>query len=242
MDIVKTKETTARFLRFSQPSNTPNDNNRRILCASDTHILIWQLHPLQLHGEIDNLESGATNVDFGGDENEVIAFHAWNTKLTVFGLDTGRSQVVKTPKSSHHNSYGYRPRTRQLAILLKPDASDLLTIHEYRSYGLVNRAVLPTVDAQGLKWSHNGKWIAVWDAASMGTKVLVYTADGQLYRTYTGPLDSDPVLDLGVKGIEWSPVGYAGVSELLAVGKTDGNVDILKTQTVRLRSPMDCSR
>lgn len=195
--------------------------------------MVWQLNPIQLHAEIDSLEPGAMNIDFGGDENEVIVFHAWHTKLTVFGLDTGRSQVIKTPKFSHHNGYGYRPKTREVAILLKPDANDLLTIHEYRSYELVNRAVLPTVDAQGLKWSPDGRWIAVWDAASGGTKVLIYTADGQLFRTYTGPPDADPVFDLGVRCIEWSPVGETGTSEYLAVGKVDGSVDILQRKTVR---------
>lgn len=141
--------------------------------------------------------------------------------------------MVKTPKFSHSNGFGYRPNTRQFAILLKPDAADLLTIHEFRSYELIGRAVLPTMDAQGLKWSPDGRWLAVWDAASTGTKVLIYTADGQLFRTYTGLPDSDPVFDLGVKGVEWSPLdGRTGKSEFLAVARVDGNVDLLKTNTV----------
>lgn len=237
MEIVRAKEHALKFVKFSRPNQSTHTNgiepSRRILCASDSRILVWQLNPLRLHAEIESIEPGATNIDFGGDENEIIVFHAWNTKLTVFSLDTGRSQVIKTPKFFHSNGFGYRPRTRQFAVLLKPDAADLLTIHEYRSYELINRAVLPTVDAQSLKWSPDGKWIAVLDAASTGTKVLIFTADGQLFRTYTGLPDSDPVFDLGVKGIEWSPVdGHTGMSEFLAIGKVDGNVDILKTKTV----------
>ena len=81
---------------------------------------------------------------------------------------------------------------------MKPDANDVLTIHEFRSYELIGQAILPTVDAQGLKWSPDGKWVAIWDTASMGTKVLVFTADGQPYRTYSGPANSDSSLDLGV--------------------------------------------
>lgn len=238
VDIVRVKENASKFIKFSRPypssTNTNNNEpNRRLLCASDSRILVWQLNPLQLHAEIESIEPGATNIDFGGDENEIVAFHAWNTKLTVFGLDTGRSQVVKTPKFFHSNGFGYRPTTRQFAVILKPDAADLLTIHGFRSYELINRAALPTVDAQGLKWSPDGRWIAVWDAASTGTKVLIFTADGQLFRTYTGSPDSDPVFDLGVKGIEWSPVnGRTGMSEFLAVGKVDGIVDILGSKTV----------
>lgn len=237
VDIVKVKESATRFLKFSRATpftSVDTTSERRMLCASDTRILVWQLSSLQQHAEIESLEPGALNVDFGGDENEIIVFHAWNTKVTIFSLDTGRSQVIKTPKSPHPNNFGYRPKTRQLAILLKPDANDLLTIHEFRSYELIGRAVLPTVDAQGLKWSPDGKWIAIWDAASTGTKVLIYIADGQPFRTYTGPLDSDSALDLGVRGIEWSPVASnTGASEFLAVGKVDGTIDILRSKTVR---------
>lgn len=248
MDIVKAKDSTSRFFKFSRPPPVTSTDrrgseydsaDRRILSASDARIQVWQLRPLQQCAEIENVESGATHVDFGGDQNEVIVFHAWNTKLTVFGLDTGRSQVIKTPKSSHPNSFGYRPRTSQFAVLLKPDTSDLLTIHEFRTYELINRAVLPTLDAQGLKWSPDGRWIAVWDAASTGTKVLIFTAHGQLFRTYSGPPDTDLVLDLGVKGIEWSPADRTGTSELLAVAKVDGNVDILKSKTVRASPLVD---
>lgn len=236
MDIVKAKESVSRFLRFSRAPFCEyfDTSDRRVLCASDTRILAWQLNPLQQLAEIENIEPGALNIEFGGDKNEIIMFHAWNTKVTIFSLDTGRSQVIKTPKSSHHNTFGYRPKTRQFAILLKPDATDLLTIHEFRSYELIGRAVLPTVDAQGLKWSPDGKWVAVWDAASTGTKVLIYTADGQLFRTYTGPPGSDSSIDLGVKCMEWSPVGRnTGISEYLAVGKVDGTIDLLRSRTVK---------
>ncbi|PLB44619.1 WD40 domain protein [Aspergillus steynii IBT 23096] len=229
--IVKVKENLPRFVKISQASKGSGLSGRRVLYASDTRVLVWQLEPMQLHAEIDSIEPGATNVDFGGDENEVVVFHAWNTKLSIHGLDTGRSQVIKSPKSSHYNGFGYRPKTRQFAILLKPDAVDLLTIHEFRSYELIGRATLPTVDAQGMKWSPDGRWIAVWDAASAGTKVLIYTADGQPFRTYTGPPGADSSLDLGVRNIEWSPASSGGSSEFLAVGKVDGTVDLLKNKT-----------
>ncbi|GIC91471.1 WD40 repeat domain-containing protein [Aspergillus udagawae] len=241
VEIVKLKETPTRFLRFSRPKQLARSDTigsreesagRRILCASDSRILVWNLHPLQLHAEIENIESGALNIDFGADENEIIVFHAWNTKLTIHSLDSGRSQVIKSPKFSHYNGFGFRPRTRQFAILLKPETSDLLTIHEYGSYELINRAILPTSDAQGLKWSPDGNWIAVWDAASAGTKLLIYTADGNLFRTYNGSPESESVFDLGVRSIEWSPaISQGDASDLLAVGKVDGTIDILNTKT-----------
>lgn len=244
VEIVKAKENASRFVNFSRASTEgpgpDHSSDRRMLCASDTRILVWQLSPLEQHAEVESVEPGALNVDFGGDEKEIIVFHAWNTKVTIFSLDTGRTQVIKTPKSCHPNSYGYRPQTRQFAILLKPDANDVLTIHEFRSYEVVGQAILPTVDAQGLKWSPDGKWVAIWDTASMGTKVLVYTADGQLYRTYSGPANSDISLDLGVRCIEWGPVSSTGFSEYLAVGKVNGSLDLLNSKTVSLFFPPPC--
>ncbi|KAF9885540.1 hypothetical protein FE257_012868 [Aspergillus nanangensis] len=238
--VVKVKENAPKFLKFSRalhlsPGEIQNEQvsvPRRLLYASDTRIQVWQLNPLQSLAEIEGIEPGALNIDFGGDENEIIVFHAWNTKITIYGLDTGRSQVIKAPKFAHGNGFGYRPKTREFAVLLKPDANDLLTLHNFRTYELINRAVLPTVDAQGLKWSPDGRWIVIWDAASAGTKVLIFTADGQLFRTYTGIPGTDASLDLGVRGLEWSPPSPAnGASEFLAIGKVDGSVEILTCKT-----------
>lgn len=233
MQIVKVKDTGYKYLKFSR-SKQDAGGPRRLLCANDSRIITWDLDPLQQHAEIENIEPGALNIEFGGDGNEVLVFHAFNTKLSVFGLDSGRSHVIKSPKFSHQNGFGYRPKTGQLAMLLKPETSDLLTVHESRSQELIGREVLPTVDAQGLKWSPDGHWIAVWDAASAGTKVLICTADGQLFRTYTGLPESDDSFDLGVRSIEWGPALNNGSSQVLSVGKVDGTVELLGTKTVIL--------
>ncbi|KAJ5195674.1 hypothetical protein N7449_006153 [Penicillium cf. viridicatum] len=237
VQIARIKEIPLKSLKYFNVESSPGSSDdevvsrRRLLSANDSRISVWQLTPLATFAEIESIEPGALAIDFGADENEVLVFHAWNTKLSVHSLETGRSSVIKTPKFAHHLGFGYRPKTRQLAILLKPETSDLLTVHEPRSYELVNRTVLPTIDAQGLKWSPDGKWIAIWDIASAGTKVLVFTADGQLFRTYSGPSGVDDSFDLGVKQIEWSPAPEQGISGILAVGKVNGNVDLLRTRT-----------
>lgn len=238
VQIARIKEIPLKTLKYfnAESSHGSSDDEvvsrQRLLSANDSRISVWQLTPLETFAEIASIEPGALAVDFGANENEVLVFHAWHTKLSVHSLETGRSSVIKTPKFAHHLGFGYRPKTRQLAILLKPETSDLLTVHEPRSYELVNRTVLPTIDAQGLKWSPDGKWIAIWDVASAGTKVLIFTADGQLFRTYSGPSGVDDSFDLGVKQIEWSPAPEQGTSQILAVGKVNGNVDLLRTRTV----------
>ncbi|KGO64448.1 hypothetical protein PITC_022950 [Penicillium italicum] len=237
VQIARIKETPLKSLKYFNVESSPGASDdeiasrRRLLSASEGRISVWQLTPLEIIAAIESVESGTLAVEFGADENEVLVFHGWNTKLSVHSLETGRSSVIKTPKFAHHLGFGYRPKTRQLAILLKPETSDLLTVHEPRSYDLVNRTVLPTIDAQGLKWSPDGKWIAIWDIASAGTKVLVFTADGQLFRTYSGPSGVDDSFDLGVKQIEWGPASHQLISQTLAVGKVNGNVDLLRTRT-----------
>lgn len=226
------------IVRFSScqkgSSEETVDGTRRLLVVNGVTISVWNVDTLEKLGDIQNVEAEWLHVDFGADENEVILFHSWNTRVTIFCLNSSRMTVIRQPKLAHHHGYGYRPSTRELAILLKPEASDVLTLHDYRSYKLLNRTVLPTVDAQGLKWSPDGRWIAVWDLASVGTKVLIFTADGQLFRTYTGPSGVDDSHDTGVKQIEWSPPpDRECVSQILAVGKINGNIDLLNTRTVR---------
>jgi len=77
------------------------------------------------------------------------------------------------------------------------------------------------MDAQGLKWSPCGRWIAVWDSAASGYKVLIYTADGHLFRTREKACEG-----LGIKTVEWSPA-----SEFLVVGSYDGRISFLSTYT-----------
>ncbi|KAJ5642404.1 hypothetical protein N7490_006404 [Penicillium lividum] len=226
------KESIVKSLKFCPLGTSHSNTNRHLLITNESRISVWQLEPLQQVAEIENLEPGTLNVEFGGDETEILVFHAWNNKMAIHSIDNGQTSVIKTPKFPHPLGFGYRPRTRRhLAIILKPEASDVLTIHELPSYDLLNRTVLPTIDAQGLKWSPDGKWIAVWDVASYGTKVLILTADGQIFRTYNGPAGVDDAFDLGVKHIEWSPPAASGASETLAVGKVNGNIDLLRTRT-----------
>ena len=117
--------------------------------------------------------------------------------------------------------YGYRPCTAHFALLTRSSTHDVISVHQHTSYKLASSFTLPTLDAQGLKWSPCGRWIAVWDSAVSGYKVLVYTADGHLYRTYEKPCEG-----LGVKSVEWSPGG-----DFLTIGSYDGRLAFLSNYT-----------
>lgn len=238
IDLERLKSNGLKTIKFTptqvnDPDGPFSEKERRLLTHQGVSVTVWKFHPLEQLAEIQNIEPDSLYVDFGGNENEILVFHNWNTKLTIYSLSSERSTVINSPKLANSLGYGYRPRTSQLAILLKPETTDILTVHESQSYGLVNRTILPTIDAQGLKWSPDGKWIAVWDIASAGTKVLIFTADGQLFRTYTNASGTEDENDTGVRQLEWSPVnGHNGTSEILAVSKVNGNIELLRTRTV----------
>lgn len=222
-----------RFIRWSPSSNgsvngSTHSESRRILCASGRCISVWDLEDDKWSADIQDVDTagngGVVNVEFGATHDEVIAFHGFSTKITIFSLKTGQAQAIKSPKFSHSNGFSYRPETGHFAILLKLEAVDTLSIHEKETYEVVNTVAVPTVDAQGLKWSPDGCWLAIWDTASMGTKIVIYTADGQLFKTYTG---REEELDLGVRTIAWSPT-----SQILGMGNHDGSVDFLGGDTV----------
>ena len=224
----------AKFLRWSAPPNqlplTPDctvQDSQRILCASRTHISVWDIHDEKWSAEIETADSSAVaNVDFTPTHDELIAFSEFNTQLTIFSLKSGEQRVIKSPKFAGLNGFGFRPATGQLAVLLKNDANDTLTLHETETYDVITAVTLPTADAQGLKWSPNGAWIAIWESAAAGTKLAIYTADAQHYRTYAEPLNDSK---LGVKVVEWSPD-----SLFLAIGKHDATVDFINSTTVCL--------
>jgi len=97
---------------------------------------------------------------------------------------------------------------------------------------------METLDAQGISWSPDGKWLAVVESASQGHKILFYTADGHLFKTWKGPKpcsheEKDVDCGAGVKMVEWSQDG-----RYLGVGDFSQKVTLLSaptfTETMRL--------
>lgn len=185
----------------------------------------WQA---TINGAASNLGKIAS-VAFGHSCNEVLVFSDFGLKVTIWSLVTSRGVEIRDPK---YNAacYDYRRQTGHLALLTRPGALDTLMILKPGSHDVMKSLELPTADAQEVQWSVDGRWIAVRDTVSSGYKVCVYTADGHLFRTFTGSQNSGSDIVLGVKSLQWSPSG-----EFLAVGDYNDNVTLLTNSTVSLQ-------
>ena len=180
-----------------------------------------------------SIEGAASNlgqihsVAFGRTADEILVQSDFGVKLTIWSLITRRGAEIRDSKAGQR-CYALRPKTGHLAVLTRPTAQDVLMLVAPNSHEVVKNVDLGTIDAQEIQWSVDGSWIAVRDLPSAGHRVQIYTADGQLFRTFSG-VDDPTELDLGVRCMAWSPAG------LLVLGDQNGRVILLSKTTVRTR-------
>jgi WD40 repeat protein len=199
-----------------------------MLLWDEEHVRAWDLFDETWSATISNGSGGMgkiVNAEFGRTEDEVLIFSDFGSKVTVWLLQTRRTIEIRHPKFASAKGFGYRSNGGVFALLSRPGAQDVLTLHTPGAYALMTTTMLPTTDAQGLKWSVDGRWIAVWDTPSIGYKIYIYTADGYLYRTYSGDT-AEALQGLGVKSLEWSPGG-----DCIAIGGHDRRVTLLSSRT-----------
>ena len=215
---------------------TPPPSNRILVFDEDT-TRVYDLRDEKWSAVIGNGSGGMgknIHVEFGASEDEVLVFSDFAACVKIWCLKTGRAVEIRDPKYSgkEGKGWGYRPTSRQsvLALLCRTSGIDVLLLLAACTYEVLARTELPTTDAADIKWSRDGRWLAIWDAASAGYKLLVYTADGHLYRTLScepsPDVDTWGIQPLGIKSLHWLP-GNAR----LAVSTYDSRVRILSTRT-----------
>ena len=222
----------ARRLRWSDPRRQYGINESpRLLVANDNSVHVFASDDANCKAVINTSASttgGIANVTFGANEDEVVLFSDFGVKATIWSLLTSRGVEIRDPKPGS-KCHAYRPTTRHLAILVRESAHDNLLLLAPSTYEVLENVELPSVDAQGLDWSPDGQWLAIWDNTSAGYKLYVYTADGNLFKTYAGGQTTDHV-GLGIKSVTWSPKG-----DHLAIGDYEDCITFLNNKTVRLQ-------
>ena len=216
--------------------------SNRILIFDDETTRVYDLRDEKWNAVISNGSGGMgknVHVEFGATEDEVLVWSDFAACLKVWCLKTGRAVEIRDPKfpGKENKGWAYRPsaspkhgRGQVMALLCRTSGVDVLLLLSAQTYTMLSRVELPTIDAANLKWSRDGRWLAVWDAPSSGYHLHIYTADGNLYRTITrepsDDLDAWGIEGLGIKSVEWLPG-----NEKLAVGGWDRRVRILSNRT-----------
>ena len=205
----------------------------RILLADDDTIHIHDVTDPKWHACIDKASTTLDKIaklKFGFTNNEVLVFSDFGFKLTIWSVVTCRGVEMRDPKYNVQ-CYSFRPRSGHLALLTRAGAHDVLMLLSPENHELIDTVELTTVDAQEVAWSPDGCWLAIRDVASSGHKVMIYTADGHLFKTYTS-IENTVDISLGIKCMEWNPL-----TAVLAIGDYNENVTILSRNTVGAPSP-----
>lgn len=211
-----------------EQGNGQCEQRGRILLADDETVHIYDINDPAWHAVIEKAAGNLgriADVAFGHEADEVVVLSDFGAKLTIWSLLTSRGVEVRDPKYMV-KCYHHRPRTGHLAILTRPAAQDLLMLLQPGSHELVKSVELHTIDAQEVAWDPEGDWLAISDTASSGYRVLIYTADGHLYKTISNSVNNVDI-SLGVKCIIWSPS-----TNTLSVGDNNDSIVVFSKNNV----------
>lgn len=191
-------------------------SSQLLLVAVVDQIQVFSALPGGFQSTISNAVPPATKptyIGFSPQGTEICVCSSFGLKFGIFDLKTSRSVEVANPKlfssATACNGFSFRPMTHHLALLTRTAGKDMISIHDPETRELQRSWHPETVDAQGLKWSPDGKWLVVWESAGQGHKVVFYTADGHIFKSWLGPSNATPgsqnfELGAGVKQLQFS--------------------------------------
>lgn len=229
------------------PADLPGPVSAMIWAPSSSKILVSaaeQVHVLSIsdssyHATVSNTGSAGSKplfLQFGARDTEVLVWSAFGLKLAVFDLSTSTAVELSNPKfyqsASASRGFSLRSDTAHLALLTRVGGKDIVSIHDPTTRQVQRSWHPDTVDAQGLTWTPDGQWLLLWESPAHGHRLLLYTADGQLFRSLGPPsLSSEPDADLepGIRLCRLSPN-----AELCALCDHSRRVAVLGTQAWRV--------
>lgn len=181
---------------------------------------------------LDNGSGGLgrfASADFVGDDHLLVIWEFGKAKL--WNLANGKGTELGDLKTRcEGRNWAMRPKagggTETLALLSRVQAQDQLTLHFPSTEQSVLPQTLSTIDARGLSWSPDSRWIAVLDTTHADSSLLILTPDGYKYRSYPATQASEEGADLGIKAVTWS-----ADSSVLAVSRYDHTMTLLNTRT-----------
>lgn len=126
---------------------------------------------------------------------------------------------IQYPKYTDRG-FAFRSDGIYFALAEKMGDGDHIAIYDTRDWTLLKRWKCDTNDLDGLVWSPDGRFIAVWDPC-VSYRILIYYPDGRFVAEYSAYDGS-----LGIKKVEWSPS-----AQFLTIGSYDGKCRMLDRYT-----------
>ncbi|KAK5664163.1 hypothetical protein OQA88_378 [Cercophora sp. LCS_1] len=235
---------------FSSPISSFqwSPSSRLLLVANASEIRVFSALDDSFNATIRNPITPGTKhayVGFGSADAEVCVIASFGLKFSIYDLASSKAIDIANPKvlspSAAAWCFSFRPQTRHLALLTRTAGKDMISIHGFPTRELQRSWAPDTVDAQAIIWSPDGRWLVVWESAAHGHKLLFYTSDGHIFRTWTGPSNppsesKDFALGAGVKTVQFS-----ADAKQLAIGDHSRSLYMFSmssvTETLRLQHP-----
>lgn len=224
-------------------------SSRMLLIASVDEIHVFSAREEDdLHATVRSLVPPAAKLvyaGFGAADTDVCVCASLGLKFAIFDIKSSRVVEIANPKfhtaATVRKGFCFRPETRHLAVLSRTSGKDMISIHNPQTKALQRSWSPDTIDAQGIVWSADGKWLVAWESAAHGHKVLFYTPDGNLLKTWSGPralvpTDVEAKLGPGVRLLALSPD-----ARCLAIGDSSRRICMMNmayvTESLRLQHP-----
>lgn len=224
-------------------------SSRMLLIASVDEIHVFSARQDEdLHATVRSPVPPAAKLvyaGFGAADTDVCVCASLGLRFAIFDIKSSRVVEIANPKfhtaATARKGFCFRPETRHLAVLTRTSGKDLISIHNPQTKKLQRSWSPDTIDAQGLVWSPDGKWLAAWESAAHGHKILFYTPDGNLFKTWSGPralvpTDVEAKLGPGVRLL-----AFSADARCLAIGDSSRRICMMNmasvTESLRLQHP-----
>ncbi|KAG6167998.1 hypothetical protein E4U11_006274 [Claviceps purpurea] len=217
-------------------------SSKNILISAGDHFQVSPARDSSFRAVISNPSAPLGSIpliQFGATDWEVLTWAPFGLKLSVFDLASSRAVEINNPKffqsASATRGFSIHPATGHLVVLTRVDGNDMVSVHHPSSRKIMRAWRPQTLDAQGIQWTPDGRWIILWESPTQGRKLVICTSNGQHYRTIDASRltlkNNDEIeskLQLGIKTCQLS-----SDSRLCAIGDHSRGVLVLQTSTWR---------
>ncbi|KFH67779.1 hypothetical protein MVEG_06511 [Podila verticillata NRRL 6337] len=197
--------------------------------ADSRHVLVWEEHLLRM--SVWSLESRKV----GSIQHPKATAQSAVTSYSVPPFST-LGTTATTVSSSSHGGYAFSVRAdlQYVAMVERRDCKDYVAIHATEHFwtrpAIHTFAVPELMDVEGVLWSPDGRYLALWENPKMDYKVVVYSMEGRCHGVYqaqdTGNVGVTGPVFMGVKSVCWHPG-----SKLFVVGGYDQKIRVLNYMT-----------